>query len=238
MTEETAQAAEQQETNPNDAIEKATAALAAKNSQLIAEKRKLAEDLRRFEGVDPEEFKTLKSERERLEEEKLKAEGKADEIAERRMEKAKAEYLKQIESIKGENSALSEKLKDQERNILRGQAQAAASGKVHSDESAMGIIADMAEKQFVHNENGVPVMLDQDGNVVLGKDGKTPFTLKEWVESLKDTHKFLFPSLNTGGGATGGKPGSTTKSIQRAAFFNLPPDRQAAYIREGGVLVD
>jgi hypothetical protein len=202
--------------------------------------KQLNEFKTKYDGIDPEEFLRLRQEREAAEEAKLKAEGKAEEIAERRMEKAKAEYQSQVDAVKAENEALNKKLQVQARNALRGKAQAAASGKVHADESALGIVADMAEKLWHFDENETPVMYDSEGQVVLGKDGRTPFTLSEWVDSLKETHKFLFPSLNTGGGASGGKQAVNGKSMTREEH-----DRRAAkgepmgaFFASGGRIID
>lgn len=240
MSEE-ANVAEQQ--NADDvvaqAIEKATAALKAKNSELLAEKRKLAEEFKRFEGVDPEEYSTLKQEREALEEAKLKAEGKADEIAQRKIEKALAAKNKEIEDIANRNKQLEQRVANVQQKILAGHIAKEASGKVHASAGSMQTLSLLAQGVFTLDDNDNPVQLDADGHVVLGKDGKTPFGVSEWLEGLKESHPFLFPANSSGGGASGSGTGGSTKQIMsRDAFFAMTPERQASYMKGGGTLKD
>jgi hypothetical protein len=240
MTDETAQAAEQQETNHNDSIEKATAALTAKNSQLIAEKRKLAEDLRRFEGVDPEEFKTLKSERERLEDEKLVAEKNFDELYKRKSQKAIEEQMKLAAAEKERADSLDARAKNWEARVLENEIFKAGSGKIHDDKGAHETLAMMAKNIFSFDEKGNVVQFDQDGQIVLGRDGKTPYSPNEWIDSLRETHKFLFPAGNTGGGATGSRQVSGGRTMTTEQFYNayLPRDRGAALQSGKVTLID
>lgn len=223
----------------NAAIEKATAALAAKNSQVIAEKRKLAEELKKFEGVDPEEFKALKHRQEEIEEENLIREKKFEELAQKRAEKAIQDVHKQTAAVQAELEAAKQRISSYEAKVLANQVISAATGKVHADSATMEVVTMLAKNIFSLDANGDAVALDSDGMVILGKDGKTPFKPAEWIEStLKETHKFLFPNLNSGGGAIGSAKAASTKAMQRAAFFNLSSDRQAAYIKDGGTVVD
>jgi hypothetical protein len=202
MTDET-QAAEQQTPDQlvNEAIEKATAALKAKNSELIAEKRKLSEEFKRYEGIDVEEYQTLKQEREALEEARLKAEGKADELAQKRTEKAIEAKNKEIAKI-AEQVELERKRTDSYRNkLLDRHVLAAVSGIVHEDAKADALLA--ARELFTLNDEGDPVQIDKDGEVVLGKDGQSPFSPAEWIEAMKEKKRHWFPSTNSGGGASG-----------------------------------
>lgn len=240
MSEET-NVAEQQSADDvvAQAIEKATAALKAKNSELLAEKRKLAEEFKRFEGVDPEEYSTLKQEREALEEAKLKAEGKADEIAQRKIEKALAAKNKEIEAIAERNKQLENRVASVQQKILAGHIAKEASGKVHAGSGSMQTLSLLAQGVFTLDENDNPVQLDSDGQVVLGKDGKTPFGVSEWLEGLKETHPFLFPANSSGGGASGSSASGGSKQIMsREAFFAMTPERQASYMKGGGTLKD
>lgn len=52
-------------------------------------------------------------------------------------------------------------------------------------------------------ENGVPVAKNAKGEIVYGKDGKTPMSVPEWVVDLKKTAPHLFQGA-VGSGAGGG----------------------------------
>ena len=60
-----------------------------------------------------------------------------------------------------------------------------------------------ARSMFRLNDDGQAVQFDQDGNVVIGKDGKTPFTPNEWLDGMKETAPHWFPAGNSGGGVGG-----------------------------------
>ena len=50
-------------------------------------------------------------------------------------------------------------------------------------------IAFLAQTKFALDENGKAVAVDENGDVVIGKDGQTPMTPKEWVESLREQNR-------------------------------------------------
>ena len=50
-------------------------------------------------------------------------------------------------------------------------------------------IAFLAQSKFALDENGKAVAVDENGEVVIGKDGQTPMTPKEWVESLREQNR-------------------------------------------------
>lgn len=204
-----------------------------------ADQKAAADKLKAFEGIDPEEYKTLKQEREALEEAKLKAEGKADEIAQRKIEKALAAKNKEIEAIAERNKQLENRVASVQQKILAGHIAKEASGKVHAGSGSMQTLSLLAQGVFTLDENDNPVQLDSDGQVVLGKDGKTPFGVSEWLEGLKETHPFLFPANSSGGGASGSGSGGGSKQIMsRDAFFAMTPEKQASFMKGGGALKD
>lgn len=222
------EAQQNEQLDVNAAIEKATAALAAKNSQIIAEKRALAEKLKSFEGVDPEEFKTLKQRQEEIEEENLIREKKFEELAQKRAEKAIQEVHKQTAAVQAELEAAKQRINSYADKVLANQIMSAATGKVHADTSTMDVVSMLGRSVFSLDSDGNAVALDSDGMVILGKDGKTPFTPAEWVESLKETHRFLFPNLNSGGGSIGSVGGKVYNNdiSKMSAFEKMKYGRQ------------
>jgi len=191
-----------------------------------------AELERKFEGIDIEEYQTLKQEREALEEARLKAEGKADELAQKRTEKILEESKKKELAAQSEIERYKAIAKRSQDEALSGKIQSAAAGKIHQDPKALELVAMMAKQIFTIDEENRVVQLDSEGHVILGKDGRTPFTPAEWIESLRETHPFLFPNSNTGGGASGSKGyTSGSKVITRASFDAKPAHERAALAR-------
>jgi hypothetical protein len=59
----------------------------------------------------------------------------------------------------------------------------------------------------------------------------------KWI--ARDDNKFLLQNtLSPGGGSTGGNSSITTKQMKRADFFAQPPAAQAAFIKDGGKVVE
>jgi len=68
--------------------------------------------------------------------------------------------------------------------------------------------------------------LDDEGNVVpkdgrFGKNGKTLYTVKEWMEDLRETFPIFFVNGNTGSSQINGGKGGSGK-ISQATWDALP----------------
>src|SRR6185369_5288500 len=74
------------------AIETAVTGLKTKNGDLIATQKQLKEQLQAFEGIDPVKVKTILSRFANDEEAKLIAEGKIDEVLNKRTERMRADF--------------------------------------------------------------------------------------------------------------------------------------------------
>lgn len=184
------------------------AGLKAKNGELIAankETRAKFEGLsKQLEGFDIEAVKGLLNKASTDEETRLMAEGKTDEVFNRRTERMRAEYDAKLQSSERMAGMLRERaLADAVRSAA---AQAGALPEASDD------FVFRSRGQFQLDDSGDVVAVDKDGQVVYGKDGKTPFTPAEWAKSLRDTAPHLFPRA-TGAGATGNPGGKATKSF-------------------------
>ncbi|EPC9465919.1 hypothetical protein ACR3S5_003884, partial [Acinetobacter baumannii] len=72
-----------------------------------------------------------------------------------------------------------------------------------------------AQSKFALDENGKAVAVDENGEVVIGKDGQTPMTPKEWVESLREQKPYYWPKPN-GMGAPGSNNSKGQPDILKA----------------------
>ncbi len=65
-----------------------------------------------------------------------------------------------------------------------------------------------AQTQFTFDqERDTLVIRDSDGGVVFGKDGKSPKSIKEWLDDQKEVSRHWWPP-SKGGGAEGSGRGS------------------------------
>ena len=84
-------------------------------------------------------------------------------------------------------------------------------------------------------------MLDSDGEVTIGVDGKSALTVKEWVNSqpIRDAKPHWFLAKGQGSGAfQTGHSGGSTNTIKRDAFLELSPQKQKELFRQGVFPVD
>jgi hypothetical protein len=211
-----------------DAVDAATSGLKATNAALKAEKQVLVDKAKAFDGLDVEELKSFHAQFKDSEDLKLIKDGKIDEVLSRRNAKFLEDAGKQakvaqdaLEAEKAKNGKFAQR-------VLNDSIRAAASDT--GTYQTAGVLEDVllnAALVFALDDEGRPVQL-KDGEVVLGKDGKTPFSPREWIESKREAKVHWFPSGNSGSPAGDGAGGSGGgKTIRRAAFDALPATERA-----------
>ncbi|EPF72559.1 hypothetical protein GCM10025882_31850 [Acinetobacter gyllenbergii] len=171
-------------------------------------KQELQRLQKQFEGIDPEIVKKVFAQIDQDEEAKLIAEGKVNEVIQKRTEKMREEHAKLLnaETTRANNAeAYANKFKQ---SVVQGQIVQAAV-ELEALPEATADIAFLAQSKFALDEDGKAVAVDELGEVVIGKDGKTPLSPKEWVESLREQKPYFWPKAN-GTGA----PGSTNTKGQ------------------------
>ena len=196
-----------------------------------AERRKAAKELEeRFAGIDPEKVREMMAKLDQDGEAKLLAEGKIEEVVNNRTEKLRADLQKQLDEAHGKTTSAEARVKQYSQRVLDDRIRDAVMGKVHTSAIKSGDVLRAARELFVLDEHGDAVQLDAAGKPVLGKDGKTPFSPAEWIESMTEIAPHWFPSASSGGGAAGSGNGSGGgKTMKRSQFDALPPrDRSAA----------
>jgi hypothetical protein len=183
----------------------------------------------RFNGIDPEEVRSLRTatqkaeeEKRKLEEEQRLKEGKFQEVMESRLKTLKADWDKQLAAVTGERDSLNTRLT----TIQIDQGVITVATKRGLRPTAIPDITARARTVF-KLVNGVPQAFEADGKTVrYGKDGITPMTLEEWVDAQVADAPHLFES-NAGGGAAsngaGGAAGSqrSVKNPFRKDTWNL-----------------
>lgn len=195
----------------NEAFEAQTSGLRGKTQELLgklnASKTELSEFKSQFEGFDIDAVKSLVAKAGQDEETKLIAEGKLDEVINRRNERFRADVDKQL-SAANERAAKAEAFaKRFESKVLADNIRAAVIKAGALPEAAEDFIL-RAQGTFALNDDGDAVAT-KDGEVILGKDGKTPLSPLEWAESLRETAPHLWPRA-AGAGQTGDRGGKAS----------------------------
>ena len=175
-------------------VEEETAALKAKNEELIGEKRGLSEKLREFDGLDIGNVKKMMETLESSEEAKLLAEGKTEEVFARRFEKINLDYSSKI-------TDLSTKLESAER--IASEAESRANAKIAEVEirrqaekadvlpTAIDDIVMKGSGLFTVDSDGQIIQRDSEGKII-ETDGKAT-TVDVWLDSVKVSSPHFWP---------------------------------------------
>lgn len=198
------------------------------------EKVKLAE---RYKDIDPDRYKEMMAALEGDEESQLIKAGKLDEVFNRRTEKLKAAHQKEIEAERAKEKAALDKAAKYQGRVLENAIRAATS-KAEMHKHAVDDAVLHAKSIFTVDEDGNAVKLGADGQPVLGKDGKTPYSPAEWLEERKETSPHWFLNGNSGGGAQGDKGGSGgARTIKRAVFDAMTPAEKTKTAKDPNVKI-
>lgn len=208
------------------AVERATQGLKQNRDQILAEKKQLSEQLQQmqqyFEQLGGKEgIQKLLEMRQRLEKDemgKLLADGKYDEWFEKRTQSMKSDYEKRIEALNAQleesNKKAQEAMQRWTDKVLETEVRAACS-KAGVIDSAVEDALYRARNMFKYDEErGQMVILDENGSAVLGKDGKSPKSISEWLEEQKQSARHWWPPSQGAGanGALGGGQASPDAS--------------------------
>src|SRR5690606_7789860 len=214
-----------------EVVEKEVTGLKTKNSELLGQNKTFKSELEQlkgqFEGFDVDAVKTLLQRASQDEETKLIAEGKIDEVVSKRTERLRGDYDKQLQAereAREKAEAFANRFRDK---VLADSIREAAQKAGALPEASDDIIL-RARNTFQLNEDGQPVAVDADGEVIYGKDGKTPLTPLEWAESLREAAPHLWPRA-VGAGPTGDKGAKGAKKRS-----DMSPEEMAAFIKEHG----
>jgi hypothetical protein len=178
----------------------------------------LTNQLKRFEGIDPDAVRQLAADKQRLEDEQGIKDGKFQEVLDARLKTARADWEKQHGVVVAERDALHGRLSA----IQIDQAVVNEATKRGLRPTAIPDITARARMAF-KLVDGVPQIFDGE-KMRAGKDGFSPMTLAEWVDGLVGDAPHLFEA-NAGSGAAGsGSGGVGNRSVKnpfRKETFNL-----------------
>ena len=192
-------------------VSKATEGLKSKNSELLGKLKDTSESLKRFDGIDPDAVKNILAKFANDEEAGLIAKGDIETMLKKHTERMQADYDKKLQGEsegRGKAEAKAQRLAERALNaVLRDAAHTAGALP-----EALDDVVRRGAGLWVLNEEGDPVAMNGD-EIVLGKDGKSPLSPKEWAESIRDAAPYFWPATRGSGapGSSGG--GGTPKTL-------------------------
>jgi hypothetical protein len=205
--------------------------------------KKAADDaaalVKSFEGLgDPTELRKMVAHLQGSEEARLIAEGKIDEVVKRRTEKFQTEAQRQVtEATDAAKAALQARDKWTQRVMDNAVREAATRAGLHPQAVEDALLH--ARTIFTLDNEGAAVQLGSDGKPVLGKDGSTPFSPFEWLESMREKRPHWFPATASGSGARQSDSAPAPKgSIKRSAYEALSPAEKSKAAMSGVQIVD
>lgn len=228
----------------NEAVEKATAPLKANRDAILEEKRRAKEALdlinAQIEGLGGADgLKHLKDLRERYSKDEmgqLLGAGKYDEWFEKRA----ASMRKDLESkIAAATKTAADASAERDRALQNFAAEKIdtsvmqAATKAGVLDTAIEDVLLRARAMFKFDPKAGIVMKDSDGEIVIGKDGKTPVGIPEWLDEMKEKARHWFPG-SRGAGAEGGV-GSNGQSLSDAQIEKMSMPEYKEYRKKQGM---
>ncbi|MDR6628355.1 hypothetical protein J2X86_000343 [Acinetobacter lwoffii] len=196
---------------------------AAKNA-----KRELQDFQKQFEGIDPEIVKKVFAQLDQDEDARLIADGKVNEVIQKRTEKMRQEHERLISTEKQRADKAEAYANKFKQSVVQGQIVQAAV-ELGALSEATADIAFLAQSQFSLDENGKAVAIDANGEVIIGKDGTNPLSPKEWVEGLREKKAYFWPKANGSGAPGSGTPNKKWSDYTEAERATLARENPNAF---------
>lgn len=195
-------------------VGEAVTGLKTKNTELLGKLKTATDDLKRFDGIDPDAVRTVLSKFASDEESTLLKAGKIDEVLSKRTERMQADHAKALKAEQTARERSETKAAKLSQRALDGAILDAAKGCL--DEAKDDVVL-RARGMWRLNDDGDAVAMNGE-EVVLGKDGKTPLAPSEWAASLRETAPHLWPKAQGSGAPGSGASGR----VSGQDIFKLP----------------
>jgi hypothetical protein len=181
------------------------------NVELMKKLNQAESDMARYKEIDPDKYKEMAEALQQRVDQKKFDDGKLEELLEERTQRMKTDYEGQLEQIRDAVKQEQEKAEK-----LRGSFAAVKIDSVIQFEvtrahvprkGAMQDILNRGRGMFQLDENNEPVAMDRNGVKVMGRDGITPLSIKEWAKDLPNDAAHFFEGtfgIGSQGGAGGG----------------------------------
>ncbi|WP_422416766.1 hypothetical protein [Pseudomonas sp. GZD-222] len=184
-----------------------TGGLKSKNSEILAEKKKVQDQLNAIlaQAEDAEDQAALKSG-------KLDVQGLLD----KRLNANNQTWQEKLQAEQSEKEELRKAVEAEKGRLKQFQINQHFGNEALKNEffhpAALNDLINLAARMWQLTDDGQPICRDQHGNVTMGKSGRA-LTPKEWVADLAESHPHYFKQMPGSGGKQGGGSGSNTMPL-------------------------
>lgn len=185
----------------------------------------LNKQLEKLKDIDPTKYRELVQLDLQVKEGKLIKEGKLEEVVNLRVGTMKTAF----ETEKTSLTTQLQKSNNMLSKLMIDDAVKSAAIKAGIHPTAVDDIVLRARGVYAV-DNGLPVPKNDKGEVIYGKDGKTPMPVDEWIVNLKPVAPHLFMGSNGSGAGGGGRTGGPDMSKL------TPAQKIQLGIEQGGLL--
>lgn len=203
------------------------AGLKNKNSELLGKLK----ELDKLKDIDPDEYKKLKTQAEKAEEE-------------RAMKAGEFENLKKqlIEAHTKEKQALEAKLATLHKSLEENVLIATATQAIAAEKGVAALLMPHVRSRTKLDENGQAVVIDESGNVRVDAQGK-PLPITALIAEMKSDVQTFGRAFEPSGASGSGSQGSNNhsgqqKTMTRADFDAKSQAERAEFAKAGGKVID
>lgn len=150
--------------------------------------KRVAQEQKKFEGVDLDEYKTLKQRQEEIEQEKLMKREEFDKV----LKSTKEKYESEVTKLRTEL----------EKTKIDGTLKSVA-GKLKT--ANPDHVAALLRAQVKLDDSGQPVVVDNEGNVRYNSDTAEQFTIEDLVNEFVGQNPYFKAAGRTGTGGDGNR---------------------------------
>lgn len=194
-----------------EALQGSVKKLESKNNELLGENKTFKEQMKAWDGLDPNSVRSLLQNFENDEEKKLIAEGKFEDVVKKRTEKVSAEFGGKLKTLETERDTYKTQAEQYQATISNMAIDSQIVENFVKEKGLESGIQDikLRAKQIWRYENGELIPRNEKGEIIQGEKGV--LTPQEWVKSLQKDAPHLFPESVSGD--TGGNRGKGGNSI-------------------------
>lgn len=166
----------------------------------------LMKEAEKFKNIDPTKYAELLAQDQALKEKKLIDSGDVDGLINSRTQAMKNDYETRLNGLNDQLGSANRQLE----TLLVDNA-------VRQAANELGVLPTAVEdlilraKSIFRVKDGSAIAIGQDGHPVIGKDGTTPLSIKEWGTALRKIAPHLFAGSQGSGSNGSGQPGSQNR---------------------------
>lgn len=186
--------------------------------------RKLKDIEAKYKDVDLEAVEELRKKTEALEAERTKAEEQKlldahdfEQVVANRIAKRDQDWQSKLDARETSEAGKDEIIADLKKSSLHSKLSMQLTGFDKMHEGGKRDVLRSAIDAYTLDDKGNAVMLDSNGDIVIGKDGKTPYSLREQVESADyraENLHYYFADGTGGGMIQGSAPTAGNKNTE------------------------